>query len=120
MLLECAVLQGGGQLLLLLRSSIGTQSTKVDFCSMRRFWRRFTRIPDRSKEVQLLSVNGTHLNGIKTRNPAADPELGAKGQGRSPGVTAPLATLERESMSPAAGLRQEKVPMSDDPFWDGA
>ena len=86
-----------------------------------RFWRRFTRIPDRSKEVQLLSVNGVHLNGIKTtRNAAADPELGPKGQGRSPGVTAPLATLDRESMSPAAALRQEKIPMSDDPFWDGA
>ncbi len=86
-----------------------------------RFWRRFTRIPDKGKEVQLLSVNGSHLNGIKvTRSPAADPEAGRNGHPTSPGVNAPLTTLDRESMSPVAGLRQEKVPLSDDPFWDGA
>lgn len=71
--------------------------------------------------MQLLSVNGVHLNGIKTsRNPAADPEVGRNGHAASPSVSAPLATLERESMSPTAGLRQEKIPLSDDPFWDGA
>ena len=86
-----------------------------------RFWRRFTRIPDKSKEVQLLSVNGSHLNGIKTkRKPGADPEAGRHGQPGTPGTGAPLATLERESMSPVAGHKQEKVPLSDDPFWDGA
>lgn len=88
----------------------------------RRFWRRFTRIPDKGKEVQLLSVNGSHLNGIKTaRGTGTDAELGRNGhEGTSPGVGAPLATLDRESMSPVAGLRQEKLPLSDDPFWDGA
>lgn len=65
--------------------------------------------------MQLLSVNGVAANGMKART--ADPEAG-----RSNGTdgASALQQLEHESMSPTAGLRQEKVPLSDDHFWDGA
>ncbi len=76
--------------------------------------------------MQLLSVNGVaHLDRL---SPGASAKTGAAGGGHGADVeaadgakrangTAPLAQLERESV---AGLRQEKVPLSDDPFWDGA
>lgn len=90
---------------------------------LRRFWKRFTRRPDRGKDLQLLSVNGAagaHA-GSKSAAPGADVEAAARfGTASHLNGTATLAQLERESASPVAGLRQEKVPLSDDPFWDGA
>lgn len=91
-------------------------------CVLCRFWKRFTRRPDRGKDVQLLSVNGAagaHA-GSKPAAPGADVEAASFGATSHLNGTAPLAQLERESASPVAGLRQEKVPLSDDPFWDGA
>lgn len=84
-----------------------------------RFWKRFTRRPDRGREVQLLSVNGAAQcpKGVKTAAPGADAEA-ATANGTANGAV-PLVLLERESVSPTAGLRQEKIPLSDDPFWDG-
>jgi hypothetical protein len=41
------------------------------------------------------------------------------GKGLDAKEAVPLAQLDRESASTIAGLRQEKVPLSDDPFWDG-
>ncbi|KAK9904668.1 hypothetical protein WJX75_000080 [Coccomyxa subellipsoidea] len=81
------------------------------------FWKRFTRRPDRAKDVQLLSVNGVARgrSGLKEKSPGADVEA-ANGASTANGA-APMVQLDRESV---AGLRQEKVPLSDDPFWDGA
>ena len=94
-----------------------------DRCLSRRFWKRFTRRPDKGKEVQLLSVNGAaaaHAGSKPAGGSGADVEAARFGAASHLNGTAPLAQLERESASPVAGLRQEKVPLSDDPFWDGA
>ena len=67
--------------------------------------------------MQLLSINGVArgLSGRKEKFPGADVEA-ANGASTANGA-APMVQLDRESV---AGLRQEKVPLSDDPFWDGA
>ena len=77
------------------------------------------------REVQLLSVNGApaaQQKGAKVGHAAgADPEAQPVHLNGHAGVTnasMEAPDLERDSGSPIAGLRQEKVPLSDDPFWD--
>ena len=95
---------------------------------MRRFWARFANQQgEPQREVQLLAVNGN--NPAWQRSGAAnglshyrDAEAQADDQLLTGAKTGPpdkaLPELEREAAMPARGMQQEKLPLSDDPFWD--
>jgi hypothetical protein len=77
------------------------------------------------REVQLLSVNGAaapRQNRDKAGHALeGDPEaqpVHANGHATVASGSSEAPNLERDSGSPVSGLRQEKVPLSDDPFWD--
>ena len=95
---------------------------------MRRFWARFANQQgEPQREVQLLAVNGKNpasqrsgaANGFSHHDPdqaQADDQLLAGAQTGPPDKALP--ELDREGAMPAPGMQQEKLPLSDDPFWD--
>ena len=97
-------------------------------CGMRRFWARFANHQGapQQREVQLLAVPGK--NPASQRSGAAngfshhDAEAQADAQllnGAKPGAPGRVVPeLDQQAAAPVRGMQQEKLPLSDDPFWD--
>ena len=92
-------------------------------CGTRRFWARsVNQQGDAQREVQLLAVPGKNL--ASQRSGAAngfshhDAEAQADDQLLSGAPDKAKPELRRQAATPAPGMQQEKLPLSDDPFWD--
>ena len=88
-----------------------------------RFWARFANRADRIHDVQLLSDHGAaqqQNGGAKAPHAADDPEAQPMQVNGQADYANGAPALERNSADslPMAGMRQAKVPLSDDPFWD--